>query len=259
MERDAGFEERGAGFVERGAGFVAHDSESLTHDAEYMAHDIEKRNSDYYLRMQIALVCALLLLIALFRFWPFNPANHDRILAYFDEERIPELEWIRAASEVVVERAMPPVPRTESTLPRDEVVDMVYDLELDMDLFMDWAPLAEKKLEEEEAPFVANPQRGASVRRIVEPVMPADARRDGIRVRLLVQFLVDSEGRVEEVDVVRMEKYNIDNGRFEEVESTGYGFREVVLAAARQWLFHPARHEEANVRSAARHSFTFEP
>ncbi len=197
----------------------------------------------------------MLLFILLFRFWPVTEDGKDDRIGTFSENRIYDRDLIIASRDVAVQRDSPPVPRPVETPPEDEVMDVEYDLDpegwvADTDL----GPIEEQ---EEDAEWVGQPDRPPRVRRIVEPVMPSEARSDGVRMEIVVKYIVSGDGEVEQVSIVEMRKFNPETGRFEPVEETGYGFREVTLRAARQWLFHPAEHQGRTVRSETRHRFTF--
>ncbi len=218
-------------------------------------HSIYQRNRAYFFRFQMALVCSLLLFILLFRYWPVYIDQDDYLNQRFDEEEAIGPEFIVTSPEFSVERIAPPVPRPDITVPDEEVVDMEYDL--DVGEMGEGEGLAPFGAEEGEPEIVEQPDRRPSVRRIVEPVMPSQARRDGVRVEIVVLFVVSDEGEVIEASIDEMRMYNEQTGRFEVVSETGYGFREVTLRAASQWLFHAAEYDGDRVRARARHRFTF--
>lgn len=216
---------------------------------------IEQRNRSYFIRIQTAIICSLLLFILLFRYWPGSWSNDKTLPNRFTGEVVITPEMIIASEQVTVEHIPPPVPRPENTLQEEEVRDMTYDLELDVSGGLE-EPLSYFEPDDDNH-VVEQPDQPPSVRRIVEPVMPPEARSEGIRVELEVLFTVSVEGMVEEATVTSLRLYNRHTGQFELVEETGYGFREIALRAARQWLFHPAQHEGEPVRSQTRHQFTF--
>ncbi len=218
-------------------------------------HDTDGRNNAYFYRIQIAVICCLLLFILLFRFWPVDTGG-DRLLdGQFREDQILMPEFIQTRQQAAVERVAPIVPRPEITVPEEEVVDVEFDLEISgMESDPDFGPIP---MPEGPGEIVDQPDRPPNVRRIVEPVTPPQARRDGVRVEIIVRYVVSETGEVEEAVIDEIRMFNRDTGRFETVSGTGYGFREITLVAARQWLFHPAVHEGRPVRSTARHRFTF--
>ncbi len=218
-------------------------------------HFTDGRNSAYFFRIQIAVICSLILFIMLFRYWPAGVGENSLLNGQFDEDRIIMPEFIETRQQAMVERIAPLVPRPDVIAPDDEVVDMEFDLEItgvDTDAELGPIPLPKGPGE-----IVEHPDRPPNVRRIVEPVTPQQARRDGVRVEIVVHYVVSERGEVEEAVIDEMRRYNRQTGRFEVVADVGYGFREITLEAARQWLFHPAVYEGRPVRSTARHRFTF--
>ncbi len=218
-------------------------------------HFNDKRNGAYNFRIQIAVICTLVLFILLFRFWPVHIGGERKLDGLFDEDQIIMPEFIETRQQAAVERVAPLVPRPQMVVPDEEVVDVEFDLEiagLDADLDLGPIPMPEGPGE-----IVENPDRPPNVRRIVEPVTPQQARRDGVRVEIVVRYVVSESGEVEEAEIDEMRKFNRQTGQYEVVSDAGYGFREITLEAAMQWLFHPASHEGRPVRSTARHRFTF--
>ena len=205
--------------------------------------------------MQWAIAVTLVLFIALFRFWPHPDNDVFDPEGRFNEEPLSADEFIIAQLPASVQRVAPPAPRSDVPVPDDEVVDMEVDLELDCG--GGGGDLERIALPGEDEIFVETPEYEPTVRRIVEPVTPVSARQDGIRMQILVRFLVGGDGRVIEAEIEQMLRYNEQSDSFEPVSETGYGFREITLRAARQWLFHPARHDGQQVRSYTTHRFTY--
>jgi len=218
-------------------------------------HFNDKRYVAYYFRIQIAVICTLVLFILLFRYWPVNIGGERLLDGLFDEDQIIMPEFIETRQEVMAERVAPLVPRPDIVVPEDEVVDMDFDLDIQTaENDTDFQPFP---VESGPGEIVENPDRPPNVRRIVEPVTPPGARRDGVRVEVIVRYIVSQNGEVEEVFIEEMRLYNPETGEFESVSETQYGFREITLRAAEQWLFHPATYQGNRVRSVARHRFTY--
>lgn len=216
---------------------------------------IERRESAYFFRIQIAVICCLILFILLFRYWPVGDGENRLMIDSLNEDRILMPEFIETRQQPTVERVAPVVPRPEVTVPDEEIVDVEFDLELTVDdTGTDFGPIP---LPEGPGEIVEQPDRPPNVRRIVEPVTPEQARRDGVQVEVIVRYIVSENGEVEEAFIEEMRMYNRQTGRFETVTDTEYGFREITLRAAEQWLFHPAIYQDRPVRSTARHRFTF--
>jgi TonB family protein len=82
-------------------------------------------------------------------------------------------------------------------------------------------------------------------RQVVEkkPAYPLPARRTGREGSVLVEFVIDENGRVRDPVVLRV---------------TGYpGFGPAVLEASRGWIFTPARHRDRTVAVRARKKVLF--
>lgn len=205
--------------------------------------------------MQWAIAATLVLFVALFRLWPLPADDAFDPVGRFNEEPVSASELIIAQLPASVQRVAPPVPRSEVPVPDEEVVDMEVDLELDFG--GGGGDLERIALPGEGELFVEAPEYEPTVRRIVEPVTPTRAREDGVRMQIVVRLLVGGDGRVIEAEIQEMLRYNQQTGSFEPVTETGYGFRDITLRAARQWLFHPARHDGQQVRSYTTHRFTF--
>ena len=233
---------------------------------EYFAHEMKKGLNSvlyrqqhkrfYFVRMQIAIICTLLFFIALFRYWPESEELDRSLAGRFEEERVLDRDFLETIGEVTIDRSAPPVPRPETTLPEDVVVDMEYDLELNVGEGegVRLAPFVDERTEPE---LVEDPDHPPRVRRITEPVMPTAARQADVYVEIEVLFTISQEGEVIEASIYEMRLLNRSTGEMEQVSQTGYGFRDRVLRAAREWEFHPARHEGQPVRSTTRRSFQF--
>lgn len=205
--------------------------------------------------MQIALIGTLLIFNLLFRFWPVSYSEDGDLSGKFNERELAIQEFIITTRPSPIERPAPAVPRQAPSVPTEEIVDMEFDLEIE-GLESDFG-LAPFPMESRSTEIVENPDRPANVRRIVEPVMPPQARRDGVRIEIEVRYVVSERGDVEEVEIEMMRIYNRETGMFVPVKETGYGFREITLRAARQWVFQPAEYQGMPVRSVVRHRFTF--
>ncbi|MEX0681315.1 MAG: hypothetical protein WD097_08030 [Balneolales bacterium] len=218
-------------------------------------NSIENRYRHYFIRIQIAIICSISFFILLFRFWPEKVYDDHRLFLQFSGEQQLTPEMIVASRQPAVERLAPTVPRL-ITVPDDEVVDAEFNLELFgmSSEIQDLEPFSENEGETE---LVENPDRPPNVRRIVEPVMPSEVRRNAVRIQIDVLFVVSAQGEVEEATIDEIRMYNPATRTFEIVADIGYGLKEATLNAAYQWLFYPARHQDQPVRSISRHRFTF--
>jgi periplasmic protein TonB len=196
------------------------------------AADLRKR---YLIFVQVGLVASLLVLIVLF-------SGDWRASGTFDiveeEQEIVQVEEIEQTQQI--ERPPPPPqPPPPVEVPDDEI-DEQMDLDLDMDLDLTAAPPAppppppppaETRQPEPE------PEIFVVVEEMPEPIggleglqqrvrYPEMARRAGIEGTVFVQFVVDEQGNVSEVTVVR---------------GIGGGCDEAAVAAVRQTSFRPGR------------------
>lgn len=189
--------------------------------------DLRKR---YPLYMEIGLVVVLALLIVAFRVNWSPPSNDDWEAP--DQEQI-EMEEIQQTEQQETPPP-PPKPPVPVEVPNDEVLEDA-DLDLDASLDLD-EPAAEspppppEEEEEEEEPeiFVVveeMPELIGGLASIQQHIKyPEVAKKAGVEGRVIVQFVVDENGDVQDPQVVR---------------GLGAGLDEVALNAVRQAKFEP--------------------
>jgi hypothetical protein len=109
----------------------------------------------------------------------------------------------------------------------------------------------------DEERIVSNPQIPPTVVRIVEAAAP-DQVPDEYRGKLemIVNFLVDTNGEVEEVSIMEIRLYKVD-GSYEQLPFVQYGLMDAVLKAAMQWRFRPARQDGETVKAFTRQRFNY--
>jgi periplasmic protein TonB len=195
----------------------------------------------------------LLLLNVAFRFWPLSWTGDrpESSLSAAGMEMI-EAEEIRATRQIL---NTPPPPRPD----RPPVVGPdereIEDVDVNLD---DLRPfdLAGPPASARSSPGTARTESSKPVYqeprplRFVEPEYTREARRRQIRAEVDLEVRVGVNGEVEEARVLR--RYLIGtNGNREVVERLGYGLEEAALAAARRWLFRPAREGSSPVASSA--------
>ncbi len=153
----------------------------------------------------------------------------------------------------------PPRPIIPNPVPDDEIIEV--ELELDMEINLpDLPPLdpgfGTGQTGDEER-IVSNPQIPPTVVRIVEASAPQEVPSE-IRgnLEMIVNFLVDENGMVEEVSIMEIRLYRAD-GTFEELPYVQYGLMDAVLAAAMQWRFRPARQDGERVKAFTRQRFNY--
>jgi len=213
--------------------------------------------SGYVNRFLMAVVVVQLSLILLIKFWP-------------QIEYIPEVTFVDAPREQVLideiqitqQRSSPPPPprpQVPQPVPSDEIIEIELDIDLDLDVpeMPDLDPGTGTAFEGEETAIVSNPQIPPTVVRIVEASTP-----DGVpselrgNVEMIVNFLVDETGMVEEASIVEIRKYS-NGDDYEVLPFIEHGLMDAVLRAALQWRFRPARQDGENVRAYTRQRFNY--
>lgn len=214
-------------------------------------------NFSYHNLVLASLVFVLLLMIVIVRFWPVSEYTPSLRVEVAEQEMI-------FLDEIMVTRqqsapASPPRPVVPVPVPNDEIIPI--EIEIDFELDLSRLPPAEPGTRTgeigESTRIVGNPERAPSVVRIVE----ASARQfvpDEYRGRLeiIVNFLVDENGDVEEAQIMEFRLYNEDGG-FEPLSSVPGELMEAVVNAAMQWRFRPARDEGEMVKSFINQRFNY--
>lgn len=170
-------------------------------------HRLNDYRKNYNLHLQIGLIGSLLLFLVVFKI-------------NFESEP-PEFIPVEVQEEVVMEEVVqtkqvetpppPPRPPVPIEVPNDEVIEddiVELDLEFDMDGPMELPPPPPPAEEDtEETVFVVVEQPPvlvggiASVQKRIK--YPEMARQAGIEGRVIIQFVVTSEGKIENPEVVR--------------------------------------------------------
>lgn len=204
-----------------------------------------------------SLAIVLVLMILMVRFWPaartapaLNFEITEQEMVFLDEIIITRQQSAPAA---------PVKPQIPVPVPNDEIIPEEIDIEIELDLsrLPPLEPGTGSGTGGDSARIAANPQRAPSVVRIVE----ASARQfvpDAYRGRLeiIVNFLVDENGEVEEAHIMEFRLYN-DNGGYEALSSVPDELMEAVVNAASQWRFRPAIDDGEAVKAFARQRFNY--
>lgn len=220
-----------------------------------------KKNShpdevSYRNRFMVAILITEIILICMIRFWP-DVTYEPREITY---EYVPEqvlMDEIQI-TEQNTSPPPPPRPRIPHPEPTDEIVE--YEIEIDFDFDLPELP----DLEEgggtgvfgDEDKIVSNPQIPPTVVRIVEATAPEEVP-DELKgnLEMIVNFLVDENGRVLEVSISEIRKYT--NGDFERLPFVQHGLMDAVLEAAMQWRFRPARQNGEPVKAFIKQRFNY--
>lgn len=208
----------------------------------------------------LILICIIVIqlsLIGLIRFWPnieYTPSLDFEIT----EQELVLLDDIEVTRQ---ETSPPPPPRPQLPvpIPSDEIIEIEIDIDFDLDLpeLPDLDPGFGTGITGDEERIVSNPQIPPTVVRIVEASAPEEVPSE-IRGKLemIVNFLVDENGDVEEVSIMEIRLYN-DDGTYEELPFVQYGLMDAVLRAAMQWRFRPARQDGERVKAFTRQRFNY--
>lgn len=205
----------------------------------------------------VSIIVAQLIMITTFKIWPER--EYDRpVFDSFEKEAI-------IVEEMIITRqanapASPPKPQVPIPVPNDEVIEEKLLEFPELDDLMNTDPLSESVTTGQrgnEERISGNPDRPPRVVKIVEPVIPEEAKQADIKAMITVNFTVLSNGNVKEAYISEIRLYD-ENGRdFKIVNDIEYGLLEATLEAAYQWKFRPAIEEGGQVGAYIQDVFTF--
>ncbi len=204
-----------------------------------------------------AIIVAQLILISVFKFWP--ESKYDRpVFDRFEKEAI-------IVEEMIVTRqanapASPPKPQVPIPVPNDNVIEEDILEFPEMDDLLNTDPLSESITtgqRGDEEVISGNPDRPPRVVRIVEPVIPDEAKQANIKAVIAVNFTVLSNGDVKEAYIAEIRLYEEDGKNYKVVDDIDYGLLEATLEAAYQWRFRPATDDGQRVGAYIQEVFTF--
>lgn len=204
-------------------------------------------------RFMFSLICAELILLLILKLWPAQVETST----FYDDPFTDEVIYVERA--IVTQQtnapAAPPKPVIPVPVPNDEVIEEEIDFPEFDEVFTNFDAMGEEGSSETggEGKLVGSPEQSPRVFRIVEPTISDVAKRQNIKAKIIVTFLVGIDGQVEEAVVNEIRLYNGDS--YEVVDQIGYGILEATLEAASRWRFTPARDDGERVKTYVQNSF----
>lgn len=197
--------------------------------------------SYYTLLLEVGMILSLIIFIALMKV-PLRGADSEEI-AFTTQEEIVKMEEIEQTEQ---EKQPPPPPRPQvpvavpnSEIIEDEIINIDAELRIDekIDLPPPPASKKEEKEEEEENFFVVveeMPELIGGIQTLQQKIKyPEKARMAGIEGKVIIQFIVNEEGEVENPRVIR---------------GIGGGCNEEALRVVKQAQFKPGKQRGKPVR-----------
>lgn len=206
----------------------------------------------------VGMVASLVLLIALVKFWPILTDDGPDLNVYSTrgQDIIPMEEIVQTTQ--AQQAPPPPAPLPPIVVPDDEIIEQ-EELDItDSFLAIEDPGLDQEVLQGDQNPPTqfARAQTGPKVVRITEPEYTREARRKKIRAEVVVEVLVDAQGKVQESKILDRFLLSKDRSR-EQVAELGYGLEQSALDAAGKCFFRPAREDGKRVSSYATLTFSF--
>lgn len=203
------------------------------------------------------MACVLVLMIGLVRLWPPARPSEPRELVYRSEQEAIAIEDILQTSQPTSRPPPPPPP-----IPIESAADLILEEPvLDFDVSLpDIADLTRQGPPGDGSDAVttgASVEEAARPVRFVEPEYTRDARRKRLKAEIVVQVLVARDGNVRETRIIRRYLLGASASERQAVDEVGYGLEEAAVAAARRWVFRPARLDGVAVDSFYELTFSF--
>lgn len=220
--------------------------------------DREVEEIAYRHRFMGGMVIVLLAMLLVVKFWPVRQTSEEpseQPVIFQDNVFLEHIEITRQES------SPPPPPRPQQPVPvpDDVIIDDLIELDLSIDL-AELAPLEGSSgsgRTGDDPVIVGRPQLPPTVVKIVEPHVPDIPGNIKGRIEIVVNFLVNETGGVEEVAIVQIRLYNNDFSNFELQDTIGYGIMDATIEAAMEWQFRAARHEGAGVWAYTTQRFNY--
>lgn len=219
--------------------------------------DIISSEVSYKNRILGSIVVAELIVISVFTLWPVPDQERTyQDIVFTDSEAIIDDVQITTQKS---SPPPPPRPQVPVPVPNDRVIEEeILTLEdIDISEYSDSMSVVGLGKVGESDRIASNPQLPPSIIRIVEPTLPEEAKEAGIKAEILVSFLVDKKGQVEEATISQIKLYEKDSDEYRVVDRVGYGLTSATLEAALQWRFRPAKDQGEVVKSYTKHWFNY--
>jgi len=218
---------------------------------------IEDSENGYRIRVLTAIAIVELLAIATFNLWPVNKSTSSGQQIDFSDDAIALEDIVRTEQQ----NSPPPPPKPQIPIPEptDEVIeeDPIELDDLNVSEYSDSLSVEMIGSEGDADEPVSSPQVAPQVIHIVEPTVPDAAKKADIKAEIWVNFLVDTEGKVEEASITEIVLYDQESGDKRKVDRINYGLTEATLTAALQWKFRPAKNKGQPVKAYSRQIFTY--
>lgn len=214
-------------------------------------------DAPYQIRMMISIIAVEILILLVFMFWPLPDSGDQTVEMDFSDEAIALEDIVRTQQQN--SPPPPPKPQIPPPEPTDEIIEE-DEIELDNLNISDYSDSLSAEVTgsdgEADEP-VSSPQVPPRVIHIVEPTVPDAAKKANIKAEIWVNFLVDTNGRVEEATINEIVVYDQETGEKREVDRIDYGLTEATINAALQWKFRPAQNNGRKVKAYSRQIFTY--
>ena len=221
----------------------------------------QHQSHTYRVRMLVSIVAAQLCILLCILFWPDIQAPIDNSLVY--NTRGTDLIPLREIQPTRQAQKPPPPPPPLLPVAVEEDIIIEEEIEVD-DQFLVVDEYADNLFDDTATETVSGsnssskaPDRGPKEMRFVEPEWPRAARRKKIRADVIVEVLVDEKGLVREARVVDRYMYEGESDQKAQVTELNFGLEEAAVAAAKRWMFQPARQDGNPVKSYKQITFSF--
>lgn len=215
---------------------------------------------DYQVRILGCLAASLLLVLIAVNIWPSRQNEDGRSPRFRGREHeaiaVDEIKPTRQSNQ----KPLPPAPPIPVLVPNEAVLDEI-ELDLSEGLIPTDDPgtgsILSDGMEDETSAIPSGPTVGPKTVRFVEPEYTREARRKRVRAELVVEVVVDENGRVRRTEILERFLLDKEGGQRTPVELLGYGLEEAAISAAERWVFRPARRNGEPVESVTTLTFTF--